>query len=271
MSRYLLRTTDGSFLRDGESIYVLGDVLADGLFDAIAAKGVPGAVTGDTIAPVSPSQIVIVGLNYESHGDEVGMPKPEAPMMAAISGEFYTHQGAVVTRPAEYPDFLDYEGEIGIVIGKDCANVSVDDALGYVLGLTACIDLGQRDQQFRAFMAMRSGKLGPGMTDAKAFPGSKPLGPEIILLDGSDPSTLDLALTTHVNGELRQTGHISEMVFDVARLVADASHLVSLKAGDVISSGTPAGIGLTKGIFLEPGDEVAVKLGPLAPLTITVA
>jgi 2-keto-4-pentenoate hydratase/2-oxohepta-3-ene-1,7-dioic acid hydratase in catechol pathway len=271
MSRYLLRTTAGTFLRDGDVTYPLGDVLGEGLVDAIATKGAPSAVTGDLIAPVSPTQIFIVGLNYKSHGDEVGMAKPEAPMMAPISGEFATHQGAVVGRPAEHPDFLDYEGEIGIVIGKDCANVKAEDALDYVLGLTACIDLGQRDQQFRAFMAMRSGKPGPSMTDAKAFPGSKPIGPEIILLDGVDPNSMDLTLTTHVNGELRQTGHISEMVFDVARLVADASHLVPLKAGDVISSGTPAGIGLTQGIFLQKGDQVAVKLGPLAPLIITIA
>jgi 2-keto-4-pentenoate hydratase/2-oxohepta-3-ene-1,7-dioic acid hydratase in catechol pathway len=271
MTRYLSRTTTGTFLRDGDKTYSLGDVSTDKLSEAILTAQAEGTRTGTLLAPIAPTQIFIVGLNYPSHAKEVGQPIPGSPMLAPTSGDCATHSGAIVTRPADFPDFVDYEGEIGIVIAKHCHKVSAENALDYVLGLTACIDLGQRDQQFRAIMAMRAGKDGPSLTASKTFPGSKPLGPEIILLDGADPATLDLPLTTHVNGELRQTGHISELIFDVARLVSEASHLDPMKAGDVISSGTPAGIGLVDGIFLEAGDIVSVTLGELAPLTITIA
>jgi 2-keto-4-pentenoate hydratase/2-oxohepta-3-ene-1,7-dioic acid hydratase in catechol pathway len=273
MMRRLIRTTDGSFVRDGDATYALGHI---GNADLVAAvqsakltKQAP--ITGDLLAPVAPTQLVLVGINYASHAAEVGMAIPDEPILGLSSGDAVVAQGATVAPPSDSPKFLDFEGEIAVVIGKACHKISESEAAAHVFGVTACIDLSLRDVLFKAIMAMRSGKDGPSLASAKTFPGAKPLGPELLLTDGADLTTLDLALTTHVNGKQRQLANARDMIFSIPRLVAAASALVPLEPGDVISTGTPAGIGMSVGLFLEPGDVVSVTLGSLDPLTVTIA
>lgn len=272
MMRRLIRTTDGSFVREGEATYALGQIASADLMDAVhsARLTTRAPITGQLLAPVAATQLLLVGINYASHAEEVGMALPDEPMLGLSSGDAVVAQGATIVRPAANPDFMDYEGEIGVVIGKACHKISEEDAAGHVLGVTACIDLGLRDVLIKAIMAMRAGKDGPSLSDAKTFPGAKPLGPELLLTDGADLMALDLALTTHVNGERRQSANARDMIFSIPRLVAAASALVPLEPGDVISTGTPAGIGMVEGLFLEAGDVVTVTLGSLDPLSVTI-
>jgi 2-keto-4-pentenoate hydratase/2-oxohepta-3-ene-1,7-dioic acid hydratase in catechol pathway len=272
--RRLMRTSDGVFVRDGETTYILGQVPDADLFEAVKADklSATGVVSGHILAPVIPDQLLLVGMNYESHGAEFGMPAPPVPIMGDSSGTAVVAQNSTVAPPADWNKFVDYEGEIAIIIGKTCEKVSEEDASQYVLGLTACIDLSLRDMLFKALLNMRKGKTdGPTMGDSKTFPGSKPLGPEILLTDGMDLRTLDLPLTTHVNGVQKQTGNASEMIFSIAKLVSHASQQKVLNPGDIISSGTPGGVGLAEGVFLEAGDVVEVTLGALEPLKVTIA
>jgi 2-keto-4-pentenoate hydratase/2-oxohepta-3-ene-1,7-dioic acid hydratase in catechol pathway len=273
MMRRLIRTTDGSFVREGGATYALGQIGNADLMEAVdpARLITPAPISGDLLAPVAVRQLVLVGINYASHAEEVGMAIPDEPILGISSGDAVVTQGATVARPSANPDFMDYEGEIGVVIGKACHKISEAEAAAYVLGVTACIDLSLRDVLIKAIMAMRAGKEGPNLSDAKTFPGAKPLGPELLLTDGADLTALDLVLTTHVNGKQRQSANARDMIFSIPRLVAAASALVPLEPGDIISTGTPAGIGMAEGLFLESGDVVSVTLGPLEPLSITVA
>jgi acylpyruvate hydrolase len=271
--RRLVRTTDGAFLRDGAKTWALGKISDAEILEAVkpANLKIEAAITGDLLAPVSPTILMLMGMNFPSHSEEFGQPVPADPMMGPSSGTAVIRPGATVSRPEHAPDFVDYEGEVAIVIGKPCHNVSEVEAGEYVLGVTALIDLSLRDVLFRALLAMRSGKTSPTLGEAKTFPGAKPLGPELLLLDGADPRKLELDLKTHVNGKLKQTGNVREFIYSIPKIVSKASQLGPLEPGDLIGAGTPAGIGLVEGIFLEPGDKVAVTLGPLPPLEVTIA
>jgi 2-keto-4-pentenoate hydratase/2-oxohepta-3-ene-1,7-dioic acid hydratase in catechol pathway len=190
--------------------------------------------------------------------------------MAPITpGNAVVANGANILLPSEAPDFVDYEGELAVIIGRRCHEVDEKDASKYVLGVTACIDLSMRDEQFRGLLSIRAGNKDVNLGDAKKFNGSKPLGPEILLLDDGDVSALDLELTTHVNGELRQSGRTTELLFSISRLIAEASAKSPLEPGDIISTGTPAGVGMARGVFLEKGDRVDVRLGGMEPLSVT--
>lgn len=270
--RRLIRTTSGVFLREGSKVLALGPIADSALLDAAStATGfAEGAIDGKIVAPVSPGKLLLVGVNYQSHADEFGMAPPEEPMLGDSSGTAVIASGATVPLPARYPDFMDYEAEMGIVIGRACETISEAEAADYVLGVTPVIDLSLRDLLFKALIAMRAKKDGPALGEAKTFPGSKPLGPEILLTSGINLNSLDMPLTMRVNGDLRQSGNVAEMIFKIPRLVAEASRKGRLAPGDVISSGTPGGVGMVEGNFLRPGDTLEVRLGALAPLSITI-
>jgi 2-keto-4-pentenoate hydratase/2-oxohepta-3-ene-1,7-dioic acid hydratase in catechol pathway len=270
--RRLLRTTSGVFLREGAKVLALGNIKDSELLEAVSAAQdfAEGAVDGDPVAPVTPAKLMLVGVNYQSHADEFGMAAPNEPLIGDSSGTAVVAPGSTVSPPAHHPNFMDYEAEMGIVIGRACENVSEAEASEYVLGVTPVIDLSLRDLLFKAIIAMRAQKEGPALAEAKTFPGSKPLGPEILLTSGVNLDSLDMPLTMRVNGELKQSGNVAEMIFKIPRLVSEASKKGPLAPGDVISSGTPAGVGMVDGNFLRPGDTLEVRLGSLAPLTITI-
>lgn len=270
--RRLLRTTSGVFLIDGDAVRALGAINDAELIDAEVAAdgGATSTISGSVLAPVSPDKLILVGVNYKGHAEEFGMALPAEPMLGDSSGSAVVPNGAVVALPAHHPSFMDYEGEMGVVIGRPCENVSEAEAADYVLGVTPVIDLSLRDLLFKAILAMRSGKASPALGEAKTFPGSKPLGPELLLTRGMDLNALDLPLTTRINGEVKQSGNVADMIFKIPRLVAEASKKGALAPGDVISTGTPAGVGMVDGNFLKPGDAVEVRLGSLAPLAIRI-
>jgi 2-keto-4-pentenoate hydratase/2-oxohepta-3-ene-1,7-dioic acid hydratase in catechol pathway len=203
------------------------------------------------LAPVAPSKIVCVGRNYRDHAAELGNPMPDEPLL------FLKPPSSVVAHldPIELPAAsarVEHEGELGVVIGRRASRISdSENPLDYVLGYTCVNDVTARDLQRRDVQ----------FTRAKSFDTFCPIGPFVVT--GIDP--LDLRLETRVNGETRQRGRTAAMAFPVAYLVRYISHIMTLEAGDVISTGTPAGVGP-----LSDGDVCEVEVENVGTLRNTV-
>jgi 2-keto-4-pentenoate hydratase/2-oxohepta-3-ene-1,7-dioic acid hydratase in catechol pathway len=200
-------------------------------------------------APVPrPPKFLAIGLNYADHIAESGMPKPEYPV-------FFNKQSTCVTGPYDpihrprVSTLLDYEGELGFVIGRRCRYVPRERAAEVIAGYLVVDDVSVRDWQLRT----------PTMTLGKSFDTHGPLGPWIVTSDEvGDPHALELR--TWVNGELRQRSNTRELVFDCFDQVATLSAAFTLEPGDIVSTGTPAGVGGAAGKFLVPGDVVRVEI-----------
>jgi 2-keto-4-pentenoate hydratase/2-oxohepta-3-ene-1,7-dioic acid hydratase in catechol pathway len=198
------------------------------------------------LAPCEPSKIVAVGLNYRDHAAEMRKPLPDEPLLFIKPGTAVIAAGDPILCPPQSKQ-VEFEGELAIVIGRMCRRVSPGDALDYILGYTCMIDVTARDIQ------RREGQY----TRAKGFDTFAPLGPWIET--SADPS--DLTIETFVNGERRQASHTSELIFSPASLVSFISHVMTLLPGDVVSTGTPAGVGP-----LRPGDAIEVRIGSIGAL-----
>jgi 2-keto-4-pentenoate hydratase/2-oxohepta-3-ene-1,7-dioic acid hydratase in catechol pathway len=207
------------------------------------------------ISPVAaPPRYFIIGLNYQSHADEAGLQTQGEPIFGIAEGTSVYGSDQDIVLPERYPSKVDYEGEIGVVIGKRCENVSAADAWDYVAGLTPVNDISARDLQ---------GKLmqeGGNFAEAKAFPTFKPTGPVLVTVDELT-LPISLSVRTHVNGELRQDGNTRDMIHDVAKIVASISSKEVLLPGDILCTGTPEGVGFATGKFLSTGDVVEVQIG----------
>jgi 2-keto-4-pentenoate hydratase/2-oxohepta-3-ene-1,7-dioic acid hydratase in catechol pathway len=202
------------------------------------------------LAPVEPSKVLCFGRNYAEHAKELGNEVPDIPVVFAKFSTSVVGPDAVVPYPALTSN-LHFEGELAIVIGRACTRVEPQQVPGVVLGYTVANDLTLRDMQ-------RAEKQ---WTRAKAFDGSCPLGPWIET--DIDPSALGLRTT--VNGELRQDGTTADMLLDVAACVSWVSQTLTLLPGDVVLTGTPAGVGP-----LQPGDEVAVTVDGIGTLSTRI-
>lgn len=196
-------------------------------------------------------QIHAIGLNYRNHAREAGMAIPEEPILftkatSCLSGP---DDDIVIPRGAQT---VDWEVELGVVIGTAAYQIEESQALDYVAGYLTANDVSERDHQIR-----RGGQWVKG----KSAPGFGPLGPWLVTKDEiPDPQNLTVKLT--VNGEVRQDGHTSDMIFSVARIVAHVSAFLRLMPGDVILTGTPAGVGMgmKPPVYLQPGDHVTVEV-----------
>ncbi len=192
-----------------------------------------------------------VGLNYVNHAKETGAEIPEEPILfwkatSALSGPFDqipTPKGS---------DKLDYEVELGIVIGRECSYVSEADALDYVTGYCTINDISER-----TFQTARGGLWGKG----KSAPGFGPIGPQLVTADEAG-DVMNLRVTTKVNGETRQDSNTSDMIFSVPHIISYMSQFMTLRVGDVIATGTPEGVamGMTPPGWLVPGDVVEVEV-----------
>jgi len=212
------------------------------------------------IAPLDPTCILCVGLNYLKHAEETGAKIPEKPMIFLKSPNTLLNPGA----PIQIPTFLestqvDYECELAIVIGKRTKNVSVESALEHVFGYTIANDVSARDWQW---------DWGQGQfCQGKSFDTFCPLGPHIVTADEiPDPQTLDLQ--TRVNGETRQDSNTSDMIFSVAEIVAFLSGSKTLLPGTVILTGTPSGVGggFKPPKYLNVGDTVELSIEKIGSL-----
>lgn len=205
-----------------------------------------------------PKKIVCVGLNYKSHAEETGGTAPKDIVFFSKFNDALTPGGKSVELPA-WQHSYDYEAELVLVIGKPAWNVPKESALDYVFGYTCGNDLSARDSQF----------LSSQWLAGKAFPGFAPAGPVIVTSDSFDPDA-DNAIVCEVNGVQVQAGVTSDMIFNCAEIVSTASRFFKLDAGDLIFTGTPAGVILGKDkdkrVWLKPGDVVKVSINGIGSL-----
>jgi 2-keto-4-pentenoate hydratase/2-oxohepta-3-ene-1,7-dioic acid hydratase in catechol pathway len=203
-----------------------------------------------------PEKILCLGLNYPDHAAEAGLEIPPAPTFFAKFRNSLVGPTSPVILPAA-GHFIDYEGELAVVIGKRCKHVAEQEALAYVAGYTICNDVSARDLQMQTSQ----------WTAGKAIDTFAPMGPGIILAaDIPDPQAL--TLTTRVNSEVVQRESTSQMIFSVAATIAFLSSFMTLEPGDVIATGTPSGIGARRQppLFLRAGDIVEVEIEPIGKI-----
>jgi 2-keto-4-pentenoate hydratase/2-oxohepta-3-ene-1,7-dioic acid hydratase in catechol pathway len=213
------------------------------------------------LAPVpAPPTIYLVGANYHSHLEETGLPVPERPIFAIIPRIALSAPGAPIALPAEAPDHVDYEGELAVVVGRVAGGVRRADAWRHIAAVTICNDVSARDVQLRNLR---------DIPPAKSYPSFKPLGPALVPV-GSLANPDDLGIETRVNGELRQKARTTDLIFDVPAIVEHLSARHVLQPGDVILTGTPAGVGFVTKRFLIPGDVVEVTVEHVGTLRNTV-
>ena len=203
------------------------------------------------LPPTQPSKIVCVGLNYRDHALERNKPIPEEPLLFLKPPSALLAMDQMISLPPSSKR-VDPEGELAVVIGQTASKInSPDDAPGHILGYSCLNDVTARDLQDKDVQ----------FTRAKSFDTFAPYGPCIAI--GADPS--DLAITTRVNGEIRQSSRTSQLIFSPAYLVWYVSQIMTLQPGDVISTGTPSGIAP-----IQSGDVIEVEIETIGMLRNTV-
>jgi len=211
-------------------------------------------------APIlDPDKIICMGLNFRDHAREAHQEIPEHPRWFAKFANSLAGDGADIILPAAHPDYVDYEAELAVVIGRRAHRVTESDALSHVAGAMCLNDVSARDLQLQ----------NPLWTSGKAIDTFAPCGPALVTLDEAGDLG-DLAVRTRVNGELLQDGSTRDMIFGVAEIVAWLSRTMTLVPGDVIATGTPAGVGAFQNRFLRDGDVVEVEIGGLGSVSNTV-
>jgi len=250
---YGIQQADGSF------------TLAEGCpFQGTLADTGRKATVAQLLPPVEPKELLCIGLNYRSHADELGLPYPKNPVVFIKSRNCAVGSGAQVVKP-RITEKMDYEVELAVVVGKECKDVPVEEALDYVLGYTCANDLSTRDWQKHPEMA------GSQWCRSKMFDGFAPLGPVLVTKDEiPDPHTL--RLQSFVNGALMQDSTTADLIFNIPQLVSFLSIGTTLVPGTVILTGTPFGVaeGRTPPPYLKPGDKVDVEIEKIGRLECTI-
>ncbi|MGQ3329402.1 MULTISPECIES: fumarylacetoacetate hydrolase family protein [Halorubrum] len=195
----------------------------------------------DVLPPTEPTKIVCIGRNYADHADELGNEVPDRPLLFLKPPNALASHGDEITVPAG-KDRIDWEAEIAVVIGEQCKDVDAADAMDVVAGFTCMNDVSNRDDQNQEQNWVRG----------KAFDGAAPLGP---VLATPDEVPDDASVELRVNGETKQSSDRAHLMFDVPTLIEEITTYLTLEAGDVISTGTPEGVGA-----LSDGDTVAVEV-----------
>lgn len=245
-----------------ESDHVAADVLREAIHAGLDLTG-PGvrqvaAAELTLLAPLSqPSKIVCTALNYRSHANETGQAIPVEPRFFSKFATSIIGPGDVVEVRDQELGKLDYEGELAVIIGRQSRSVSIDTALEHVFGYTVANDVSARGLQ----------KSDPQWWRAKASDDFCPMGPDIVTSDEFDGEPV-LAVQTRVNGQLRQDGSTSDLIFPIAELIAYVTRFVTLNPGDVLLTGTPPGVGVAMDppSFLVDGDEVEIEIEQIGSL-----
>jgi acylpyruvate hydrolase len=267
-----------ALLRDGRVYDIWGEAFAAGRDEdrtlhallqggllsevrAVEAEGVP--VEGvDLLPPIArPGKVICIGLNYRSHAEEQGTEPPETPTFFAKFANALAAPGATVKLPP-WSEKVDYEAEVAFVIGARCKEVAAEDALRHVAGYMLFNDLSARDYQFKT----------PQWMPGKVFDGSAPCGPALVSVDEAGPHDA-IELELRLNGEVMQQGTTADLVHPVPALVSYLSTLMTLEPGDVVATGTPAGVGSLRQprVWLKPRDEVVVSSPQLGTLETRIA
>jgi 2-keto-4-pentenoate hydratase/2-oxohepta-3-ene-1,7-dioic acid hydratase in catechol pathway len=227
---------------------------ADGLAELAARAGNADArvALADVrlLAPVpDPEKIVCLGLNYRDHAAEAGQEIPAAPMWFAKFANSLIGSGEPIVLPPAHAEHVDYEAELAVVIGRAALRVPAEQALDYVAGAMPFNDVTARDLQFQ----------NPLWTSGKAIDTFAPCGPALVTLDEIE-DLQSLTLRTRIDGEILQEGTTANQIFGVAEVIAWLSRTMTLLPGDIVATGTPAGVGASKNRFLRDGDTVEVEV-----------
>ena len=258
-----------SFLHEGRARYGISrDDAVESFSGGETLETVLGtSPTGPTLArgglrllPVipRPGKIICIGLNYRDHAKEGGNPIPDYPAVFMRGATSLVAHGEPILRPP-VSDKLDWEAELAVVIGRTATRVALGRALDHVAGYACFNDGSVRDYQRKSTQ----------WTMGKNFDQTGGFGPELITADALPDGARGLSITSRVNGEIKQDGNTAEMIFDVATLIAILSEVMTLEPGDVIATGTPAGVGYarTPPVFLKPGDVCEVTIDGIGTLS----
>jgi 2-keto-4-pentenoate hydratase/2-oxohepta-3-ene-1,7-dioic acid hydratase in catechol pathway len=214
------------------------------------------------LAPVpDPQKLIGIGLNYAEHAKEGRTEPPSSPTFFAKFANALRPDGATVELPAA-SEKVDYEAEVAFVVGRRAKDVAEADAIDHLAGYTLLNDLSARDLQFAT----------PQWMPGKVFDGAAPCGPAIVTPDEAGPADA-IGIALDLNGERMQEDTTGGLIFSIAELVAHLSRLMTLEPGDVVATGTPAGVGGARdpSVWLRPGDEVVVSSPQLGELRTTIA
>jgi 2-keto-4-pentenoate hydratase/2-oxohepta-3-ene-1,7-dioic acid hydratase in catechol pathway len=205
----------------------------------------------DVLAPTEPTKVVCVGLNYHDHAEEQNSELPDRPLLFLKGPNAVAGHGDTVTLPAG-KERVEWEAELGVVIGEQCRHVDAADAMDVVAGFTCVNDVSNRDDQ----------RVESNWVRGKAFDGAAPMGP--VVADVADVPE-DARVQLRVNGETKQDSSRAELIFDVPTVIEEVTRYLTLEPGDVISTGTPAGVGP-----LSDGDRVEVEIEGVGTLAHSV-
>lgn len=246
----------------------LRELIADGRVDDLPATfgntGTPAHPRSavSILPPIpDPDKIVCIGLNYGKHAAEGGMEVPASPTIFGKYRNALAAPGATVKLPANSRK-VDYEAEVAFVVGRRAKEVSEAEALDYLAGYTLLNDLSARDLQFST----------PQWMSGKVFDGSAPCGPALVTPDEAGPHDgIEIRLT--LNGEQMQGASTAELIFSVPALLSHLSRLMTLEPGDIVSTGTPDGVGSVREprVWLAEGDEIAIESPTLGRLETRIA
>ncbi|MBA2288119.1 MAG: fumarylacetoacetate hydrolase family protein [Ktedonobacteraceae bacterium] len=203
-----------------------------------------------------PDKIICIGINYAEHANEAGIAQTEVPVFFAKFRNSLTGPTSPIPLPRVSTQ-IDYEGELAVIIGRRCKEVSEQEALQYVAGYSLMNDVSARDLQMQTSQWMAG----------KALDSFAPMGPGMVLA-ADIPNPQALLLTTRVNGQVVQHASTATMIFSVAQVIAFLSSLMTLEPGDIIATGTPSGVGFkrTPPLFLQAGDVVEVEIEGIGQL-----
>lgn len=271
--RYGIGGTSSWGVLNGDRIYALSDTpIGSPSYENLATESYRGHVQrlvdegvlttvdvaeANLLTPVpNPGKIVCVGLNYRDHAEEGDEGIPEKPLLFGKAPTAVTDPEAPIRRPPDIEE-VDYEVELGVVIGRHAHRVDAADAAEYIAGYTVVNDISGRDAQFDDGQFYRG----------KSYDTFAPTGPAITTGEGFNPNAVDVAL--RVNGETKQSSNTEQFIFDVEELVEYISHVMTLEPGDVISTGTPAGVGVFRDPpdLLESGDVVEAEIEGVGTLS----
>lgn len=242
-------------LPDGTTARIIGNI-----FGTFKVTSEPAQVS-KLLAPVAPSSIVCIGLNYRRHAAESNLPEPAQPVVFMKLPGSVQNPGDPILLPRRLrSDEVDFECELAVVIGKTCKNATRANALDYVLGYTCANDVSARDWQLK--------RGGSQWCRGKTFDTFAPLGPCLVLKD-EIPDPAGLRIKTVLNDQVMQDWNTNDLIFDVPTLIEFLSGSTTLAPGTVIMTGTPHGIGAARKppVFLKPGDSVTIEIERIGSLT----
>ncbi|MBS3817713.1 MAG: fumarylacetoacetate hydrolase family protein [Candidatus Thermoplasmatota archaeon] len=201
----------------------------------------------DILPPTRPTKLVCIGLNYQDHAEETGRDIPDRPKLFLKPPNTLAGHGDTIQLLKD-KERIDHEAELGVVIDRQCKSVSKENAMDFVMGFTCVNDLSNRDDQRQEQNWVRG----------KAFDNAAPVGPVIV---DSDKVPKDAEIKAEVNGEIKQKSSIDELVFSIPELIEEISSYLTLERGDIISTGTPSGVGP-----IEDGDKVTISIEGIGSL-----